>query len=178
MTRAASAALAASGSIRDNGSMSFVRRAACLAATILALLAPTPVLAQGAGGLYVAGVNFSFTQAVVEGLSDNPTPGRFFVLVMPPATADLQASGPSPDIVRLRDQALARGAQFLVCRRDVVKGTVNPSNLVPGVGVVWGWSSDPNAPQPDAAGLFPGEQSGWFPQSAELARRIRSTCAT
>lgn len=141
-------------------------------------LATPAAIAQGAGGLYVAGVNFTFTQAVSEGLTDNPTPGRFFVLAMPPATADLRASGPSPDIVALRDQATARGAQFLVCRRDVANGSVDPSSLIPGVGVVWGWPSDPNAPQPDAAGLFPGESASWFPRASDLVRRIRSTCAT
>jgi hypothetical protein len=146
-------------------------------AAALTLVTPAAI-AQGAGGLYVAGVNFTFTQAVSEGLSDNPTPGRFFVLVMPPATADLRASGPSPDIVTLRDQATARGAQFLVCRRDVANGSVDPSALIPGVGVVWGWSSDPNAPQPDAEGLFPGESASWFPQATDLVRRIRSTCAS
>ncbi len=145
----------------------------------LALLATPCALAQGPGGLYIAGVNFTFTQAVSQALADNPTAqGRFFILAMPPATADLAATGPAADVVRLRNQALARGAQFLVCRRDVQKGLVDPARLIPGVGIVWGWPSDPNAPQPDASGLFPGEQAGWLPQSAELARRIRSTCAS
>jgi hypothetical protein len=141
-------------------------------------LAASGAIAQGAGGLYIAGVNFTFTQAVSQGLLDNPTPGRFFVLLMPPATSDLRASGSSPDIVALRDQAAARGAQFLVCQRDVANGSVDPSSLIPGVGVVWGWSSDPNAPQPDAAGLFPGESASWFPRATDLVRRIRSTCAS
>ncbi|MCX7892188.1 MAG: hypothetical protein N2544_07475 [Burkholderiales bacterium] len=145
----------------------------------LVFLASPCALAQGAGGLYIAGVNFTFTQAVSQALADNPAPqGRFFILAMPPATADLAASGPATDVVRQRNEALARGAQFLVCRRDVQRGVVDPATLIPGVGVVWGWSSDPNAPQPDASGLFPGEQAGWLPQSAELARRIRSTCAS
>jgi hypothetical protein len=153
----------------------FARRWAFAAA---AMLAAAGALAQGAGGLYIAGVNFTFTQAVSEALTDNPTPGRFFVLLMPPATSDLRSSGPAPDVVALRDQAVARGGQFLVCRRDVQSGAVDPAALIPGVGVVWGWPSDPSAPQPDAAGLFPGEQPSWFPQAAELTRRIRSTCAT
>jgi hypothetical protein len=142
------------------------------------MLSAAGALAQGAGGLYVAGVNFTFTQAVSEALADNPAPGRFFVLLMPPATSDLRASGPAPDVVASRDQAVARGGQFLICRRDVQSGAVDPAALIPGVGVVWGWSSDPSAPQPDAEGLFPGEQPSWFPQAAELTRRIRSTCAS
>jgi hypothetical protein len=60
----------------------------------------------------------------------------------------------------------------------VQSGAVDPSNLVPGVDVVWGWPSGPNAPQPDASGLFPGERARWFPESADLARRIRSTCSS
>jgi hypothetical protein len=156
-----------------------IRRIAGNLAFVASLALACPVaIAQGAGGLYVAGINFTFTQAVSQGLADNPTPGRFFVLAMPPATADLRTLGPTADIVALRDRAIARGAQFLVCRRDVASGALDPSTLIPGVAVVWGWPSDPNAPQPNAAGLFPGERASWFPAADELTRRIRSTCAS
>lgn len=149
-----------------------------LFAALALALAPC-ALGQGPGGLYVAGVNFTLTQAVVEALADNPAPqGRFFILALPPATADLAASGVAAEVVRLRGEAVARGAQFLVCRRDVAKGLVDPARLVPGVGIVWGWSSDRDAPQPDARGLFPGEEASWLPESQELVRRIRSACAS
>jgi hypothetical protein len=144
----------------------------------LATIAFMPAAAaQGAGGLYVADSTFGFSTAVGQALADNPVPGRFFVLVVPPATQGLLATGSPSGDATLRDRALANGAQFLVCRRDVQSGSVAPASLVPGVAVAWGWPQGPDAPAVDANGLFPGESAGAFPAATELVRRIRNTCS-
>jgi len=144
----------------------------------LATLAFAPAAAaQGAGGLYVADGQFGFSAAVGQALADNPVPGRFFVLVVPPATQGLLATGSTSGDANLRDRALASGAQFLVCRRDVQNGSVVPAGLIPGVAVAWGWPQGPDAPAPDPNNLFPGESASQFPASLELVRRIRSTCS-
>jgi hypothetical protein len=145
----------------------------------LGLAASAPVAqAQGPGGLYVAGIDFTFANAVKQGLADNRKPGRFIVLVVPPATRALLAEGAPPADVQLRKTAAARGGQFVVCRRDVESGAVLPANLVPGVGVVWGWTKNPNAPQMGPNGLFPDESPAYFPYDANLIRRMRSICAS
>ncbi len=141
------------------------------------ILCPALASAQGAGGLYIASGQYSFANAVRQGLADNPGGGRFYVLAVPPATQALLASGANPEDADLRSRAREAGVQFLVCRRDVQNGSVISGNLVPGVGVVWGWPEGPDAPAPDANNLFPGESASEFPASMELMRRIRSTCS-
>jgi hypothetical protein len=144
----------------------------------LATIAFVPAAAaQGAGGLYVADGQFGFSAAVGQALADNPVPGRFFVLAVPPATQALLATGSTSGDAGLRERALASGAQFLVCRRDVQSGSVVPAALVPGGAVAWGWPQGPDAPAPDPNNLFPGESASQFPASMELLRRIRSTCS-
>ncbi len=147
------------------------------ALALVAALLSAAAGAQGAGGLYIADRQFGFATAVRQGLADNTAPGRFFVLVTPPELKALTTSASAQD-AQLRSQAVARGAQFLVCRRDVQKGLVNPASLVPSVGIVDGWQAGSNAPGPGPDGLFPGERASYLPAAGELVRRIRSVCAT
>ncbi len=70
------------------------------------------------GGLYVAGGNFDFTQAVERALAQNPAPSKFFVLATGDAVRGLSVVAP-PELVEVRNRGSARGAVYLVCRRDI-----------------------------------------------------------
>jgi NAD(P)H-dependent flavin oxidoreductase YrpB (nitropropane dioxygenase family) len=74
--------------------------------------------AQGGGGLYVAGGNFDFTQAVERALAQHPTPSKFFVLATADSVRGLSVVAP-PELVEVCNRGAARGAVYLVCRRDI-----------------------------------------------------------
>ena len=76
--------------------------------------------AQGSGGLYVAGSNFDFTQAVERALAQHPTPSKFFVLATGDSVRGLSVVAP-PELVEVRNRGAARGAVYFVCRRDIAR---------------------------------------------------------
>ena len=160
-----------------------MRLTAILPARLLALVfvacAAVPAQAQNAGGLYVAGAGFSFAQAARQALSENPGGAvRFFVLVLPPATDALAASGASAEALELRAQVQARGGSLLVCRRDVAAGAMPAAGLMPGVQVVRGWPQ-PGGPQLTAnTDYYPDENPAALPTATDLLHRLRATCSS
>lgn len=133
-------------------------------------------LAQDDGGLYYAGAQSTFTQAVSRGMAQNPTPGtRFFVVAVPPETAALSQTAPDA-IVALRARAQAAGAQFLVCQRDVDAGTVTLPDLLPGVVAVRGWPPIGSDALPVGSRYYPGEDPTPLPPSTTALRRLREIC--
>lgn len=160
-----------------------MRRTAVLPASLLALFflswTALPAQAQNAGGLYVAGAGFSFAQAARQALSENPGGGgRFFVLVLPPATDALAASGASAEALELRAQVQARGGSLLVCRRDVAAGAMPAAGLMPGVQVVRGWPQ-PGGPQLAAnSDYYPDESPAALPAATDVLHRLRAACSS
>ena len=136
----------------------------------------TAVSAQGAGGLYVAGANFDFTQAVERALAQNPTPSKFFVLATGDAVRGLSVVA-RPELVEVRNRGSARGAVYLVCRRDIEREAFQMTDLISGVVAVRGWPAPGSGELPEGTNYYRGEDPSNLPSSTELLRRLRSTCS-
>ena len=136
----------------------------------------TAASAQGSGGLYIAGANFDFTQAVGRALAQHPTSSKFFVLVVGDAVRGLSVLAP-PEVVETRNQGTARGAVYLVCMRDIERGAFQLDELVSGVIPVRGWPPPGSNQLPEGTNYYPGEDPSNLPKSNELLRRLRSTCS-
>jgi hypothetical protein len=148
-----------------------------LAALVCAALLGPPALAQNTGGLFIAGGGgFGFAQAARQALAKGGGAGSF-VLVLPPATDALAASGASAEAVDLRKQLMAAGGSLLVCRRDVTAGAVPAAGLMPGVQIVRGWPQ-PGGPQlvPNT-NFYPDENPASLPAATDLLQRLRSACS-
>lgn len=130
----------------------------------------------GGGGLYVAGGNFDFTRAVERALAQNPTPSKFFVLATGDAVRGLSVVAP-PELVEVRNRGSARGAVYLVCRRDIEREVFRVSDLVSGVVQVKGWPPPGSSELPAGTNYYRGEDASTLPDSNELLRRLRSTCS-
>lgn len=139
-------------------------------------LIATAASAQGSGGLYVAGGNFDFTQAVDRALAQQPTPSRFFVLATGDAVRGLSVVAP-PELVDVRNKGAARGAVYLVCKRDIEREVFRLNELVSGVVPVRGWPPPGSEELPEGTNYYRGEDPANLPSSTELLRRLRSTCS-
>ncbi|HVE88960.1 MAG TPA: hypothetical protein VNA44_04605 [Burkholderiaceae bacterium] len=136
----------------------------------------TAVSAQGAGGLYIAGTNFDFTQAVERAIAQNPTPSKFFVLATGDAVRGLSVVA-RPELVEVRNRGAARGAVYLVCRRDVERDAFQMTDLIAGVVAVKGWPAPGSGELPEGTNYYRGEDPSHLPSSTEQLRRLRSTCS-
>jgi hypothetical protein len=132
--------------------------------------------AQGSDGLYIAGGNFSFTQAVERALAQHPTPSKFFVLTTGDSVRGLSVVAP-PELVEVRNRGAARGAVYLVCRRDIEREVFGLNELVSGVVAVRGWPPPGSNELPEGTNYYRGEDASMLPSSTELLRRLRSTCS-
>ncbi|MGZ8992847.1 MAG: hypothetical protein ACXW16_02415 [Burkholderiaceae bacterium] len=128
------------------------------------------------GGLYVAGGHFDFTQAVERALAQNPAASKFFVLATGDAVRGLSVVAP-PELVEVRNRGLARGAVYLVCRRDIDREVFRLDDLVSGVVPVRGWPPPGSSDLPEGTNYYRGEEPSNLPGSNELLRRLRSTCS-
>ena len=137
----------------------------------------TAVGAQASGGgLYVAGGNFDFTQAVERALAQNPAPSKFFVLATGDAVRGLSVVAP-PELVEVRNRGSARGAVYLVCRRDIERELFRLDDLVSGVVAVKGWPPPGSNELPEGTNFYRDEDAAMLPGSNDLLRRLRSTCS-
>ena len=132
--------------------------------------------AQSAGGLYVAGDSFDFTQTVERALAQHPSPSKFFVLATGDAVRGLSVVAP-PELVEVRNRGAARGAVYLVCRRDVDREAFQLTDLISGVIAVKGWPPPGSAELPEGTKYYRGEDPSNLPSSTEVLRRLRSTCS-
>jgi hypothetical protein len=132
--------------------------------------------AQGSGGLYVAGDNFDFTQAVERALAQHPMPSKFFVLATGDSVHGLSVVAP-PELVEVRNRGAARGAVYLVCQSDVEREVIRLSELVSGVVAVRGWPPPGSNELPAGTTYYRDEDPSMLPSSTELLRRLRSTCS-
>jgi hypothetical protein len=128
------------------------------------------------GGLYIAGTNFTFNEAVTRGVAQNPNSSRFFVLAVGEALRGLSVVAP-PELVEVRNRGAAAGAVYLICQRDLDQGVVAVTDLVPGVVPVRGFPPPGSPELPHGERYFPGEDPVTLPQSNELLRRLRATCS-
>jgi hypothetical protein len=143
---------------------------------LLLLLAFVGKAAASDGGLYVAGGSFTFETAVERALAQNPTPRRFFLLTVGSAVRGLSVVAP-PELAEPRSNALARGAVFLVCQRDIDKQLYTLLELVPGVVAVRGWPEPGSNALPPGALHYSDEDPASLPAAADALRRLRSTCS-
>ncbi len=132
--------------------------------------------AQGSGGLYIAGGNFDFAQAIDRAVAQNPTPSKFFVLATGDAVRGLSVVAP-PELVEARNLGAARGAVYLVCLRDIEREVFRMDDLVSGVVAVKGWPPPGSNELPDGTIHYRNEDPANLPKSMELLRRLRSTCS-
>jgi hypothetical protein len=132
--------------------------------------------AQGTGGLYIAGDSFSFAQAVERALAQHPTASRFFVLATGDSVRGLSVVAP-PELVEAHNRGAARGAVYLVCRRDIEREVFSLNELVSGVVAVRGWPPPGSNELPEGTNYYRGEDASMLPSSTELLRRLRSTCS-
>jgi hypothetical protein len=128
------------------------------------------------GGLYVAGGNFDFTQAVERALAQHPAPSKFFVLATGDAVRALSVVAP-PELVEVRNRGSARGAIYLVCRRDIEREIFRLDDLVSGVVAVKGWPPPGSNELPEGTNFYRDEDASMLPSSNDLLRRLRSTCS-
>ena len=132
--------------------------------------------AQSAGGLYIAGDNFDFTQAVERALAQHPSPSKFFVLATGDAVRGLSVVAP-PELVEVRKRGAARGAVYLVCRRDVEREAFRLSDLISSVVAVKGWPAPGSTELAEGSKYYRDEDPSNLPSSTEVLRRLRSTCS-
>ena len=132
--------------------------------------------AQGEGGLYIAGGNFDFTQAIDRAIAQHPTPSKFFVLVTGDAVRALSVVAP-PELVEVRNMGAKHGAVYLVCRRDVDRELFRMNELISSVVAVRGWPPPGTDELPPGKNYYPNEDPANLPRSTELLRRLRATCS-
>lgn len=82
-----------------------------------------------------------------------------------------------PELVAVRNRGSAAGALYLICQRDIDKGDIALTDLVPGVVAVRGFPPPGSSELPHGERYFPGEDPATLPQSNELLRRLRATCS-
>jgi hypothetical protein len=143
---------------------------------LVAFALPVLAAAQTEGGVYIAGDGFTLEQAATRGLAQNPGGQRFFLLVLPPNTRALTMTAPEPQVA-LRNKVLAGNGVLMVCQRDIDSGTIDPTNLPPGVIAVRGWPPPGSNELPDGQRYFPNEDPANLPRANEALRRLRSTCS-
>ena len=132
--------------------------------------------AQSAGGLYVAGDGFDFAQTVERALAQHSSPSKFFVLATGDAVRGLSVVAP-PELVEVRNRGAARGAVYLVCRRDIEREAFQLTDLISGVVAVKGWPALGSVELPEGSKYYRGEDASNLPSSTEVLRRLRSTCS-
>ncbi len=132
--------------------------------------------AQSEGGLYIAGGNFDFTQAIDRAVAQHPTPSKFFVLTVGDAVRALSVLAP-PELVEARNLGAKHGAVYLVCRRDVERELFRMSELISTVVAVRGWPPPGSDELPPGKNYYPSEDPANLPKSTELLRRLRATCS-
>jgi hypothetical protein len=98
------------------------------------------------------------------------------VLALPPQTKALALDAPANRVADRR-RAGDGGAVFLVCQRDVDKGAVVLSKLVPGVVPVRGWPPPGSNELPKGQLFYADEDPTKLPASVTLLRRLRATCS-
>jgi len=153
------------------------RRVAQLVATVcLVCIAQLATAAQQEGGLYIAGYEFNFEQAASRGLAQNPNGRRFFVLTLAPNAGALMQSAPQSSIT-LRERVIRSNGVLLVCQRDIDRGSIDASQLAPGVVAVRGFPPPGSNAIPPGGRYFPDENPNNLPQSNEALRRLRATCS-
>lgn len=145
-------------------------------AVSIACAVPLAVAAPKEGGLYIAGYEFNFDQAASRGLSQNPKGRRFFVLTLAPNADALTASAPEPSIA-LRGRVIRSNGVLLVCQRDIDKGSISASRLIPEVVAVRGFPPPGSTIIPHGERYFPEENRDVLPKSNEALRRLRATCS-
>ncbi|MEG2155753.1 MAG: hypothetical protein RRY41_12320 [Burkholderiaceae bacterium] len=151
-------------------------KSSLLAIALLAGLA-APAVAQDAGGLYIAGPQIELGVALNQALAANPSPGRFYLLVLPPAQEAL--AGPGGAALRqLLATARERGGEVLICRSDIDSRAIAPGSLGSPVTVVRGWPSLEGGLQMiPGTDFYPGDDPAKFPPSHVQMRRLRSACS-
>jgi len=157
-----------------NGMNRFRRSFAAVTAAVWAAAAAAAHAQEG--GVYVAGDGFGFAKAASQALGANPSGQRFFLLVLPPETRALKAST-AGQLAATRKRVTSSGGLLMVCRRDVDRGKVDLSALVPGVVVVRGWPPPGSTALPPGERYFEGEDRTVLPVSNEGLRRLRTACS-
>jgi hypothetical protein len=132
--------------------------------------------AQNDGGLYIAGGNFDFTQAIKRAVAQHPTPSKFFVLVTGDAVRALSVVAP-PELVETRNLGAKQGAVYLVCQRDVDRELFRMNELVSNVVAVKGWPPPGSNELPEGKSYYSNEDPSNLPKSTELLRRLRAACS-
>lgn len=145
------------------------------AAALLACALPRPAVAQGEGGLYIAGYRHSFERAAEQGIARNLSGQRFFVLALPPNTVALTTAA-TPAAVAVRERAVAAGGVLLVCKRDVDNGKVSAASLLPGVVAVRGFPPRGSNAIPRGERYYPDEDRDRLPQDNRSLQRLRKAC--
>lgn len=128
------------------------------------------------GGLYIAGTNFTFEEAVERGIAQNANSTRFFVLTVGKAVRGLSVVAP-PELVEIRGRGATAGALYLVCQRDLDRGDFSLTDLVPGVVPVRGFPPPGSNELPVREKYYPDEDPANLPEATELLRRLRATCS-
>jgi hypothetical protein len=146
------------------------------AAALIACALPRTALAQGEGGLYIAGYRFNFERAAEQGLSRNPPGQRFFVLALPPNTAALTTAA-TPSASAVRERVVTAGGLLLVCQRDIDSGKINAATLVPGVAAVRGFPPRGSNAIPRGERYYPDEDRSVLPQDNRSLKRLRKACS-
>ncbi len=82
-----------------------------------------------------------------------------------------------PELVEVRNRGAARGAVYLVCRRDVEREAFQLTDLISGVVAVKGWPAAGSGELPEGTKYYRGEDPSNLPSSTEVLRRLRSTCS-
>jgi hypothetical protein len=145
-------------------------------AALVACAVPRTGLAQGEGGLYIAGYRFNFERAAEQGLSRNPAGQRFFVLALPPNTVALTTAA-TPSATAVRERVVAAGGLLLVCQRDIDNGKIDAAALVPGVAAVRGFPPRGSDAIPRGERYYPDEDRSVLPQDNRALKRLRKACS-
>ena len=144
-------------------------------AALIGCALPRTTLAQGEGGVYIAGYGISFERAAEQGIARNPPGQRFFVLALPPNTEAL-AKTATGSVVALRDRIVARGAILMVCQRDIDNGSVDAATLVQGVVPVRGFPPRGSDAIPRGERYYPDENRATLPRNNNSLKRLRKAC--
>jgi len=146
------------------------------AAALIACALPRPALAQGEGGVYIAGYRSNFERAAEQGLARNPAGQRFFVLALPPNTVALTTAA-TRSAAAVRERVVAAGGLLMVCQRDIDSGKIDAANLVPGVVAVRGFPPRGSNAIPRGERYYPDEDRSVLPQNNRALKRLRKACS-
>ena len=159
------------------GQLKMSRKRGALAVGILTVIAVTMCLVCSTGlarqfspYLFIAGDGFTLEQAMSDARSQRAPqdPPTYKLLVLGSEIQRITASGASPSVRKLLQEATKRGASIFVCVKDLKTLGLKPKDLLPGIRAIGGY--------PSKAGVSRDDWEKKLPQAPD--QKMQALCSS